>query len=239
MLLSASAATIAFAHTLLGPDHYLPFVAMAKANAWSMRRTVGITLLCGAGHIVGSVLLGFIGIFAGIQLSSLQSLEELRGGLAAWALLAFGLVYMVWGLRRAAKSQSHSHWHSHGRLRHCHTHTHHQQHTHAHTGDNAVSSTSGSLAPWLIFVIFVLGPCEVLIPLLMFPAATESLQGVIIVTSVFAAVTVVTMLAAVLLSVWGLRFVRLPGLERYSHALAGSTIMLCGLSIAVLPMLLS
>ena len=32
LLLLTSAAGIAFVHTLLGPDHYLPFVSMAVAR---------------------------------------------------------------------------------------------------------------------------------------------------------------------------------------------------------------
>ena len=68
----------------------------------------------------------------------------------------------------------------------------------------------------------------------MFPAAKESVVGMLAVTSVFAVVTVVTMLAVVALSVWGLKSVRLPSVERYSEAIAGGTIMTCGLSIAVL-----
>ena len=90
------------------------------------------------------------------------------------------------------------------------------------------------MAGWAIFIVFVLGPCEPLIPILMFPAAKESLVGLVAVTSVFALVTVLTMLAAVAVSVWGLQSVRLPGVERFSEAIAGGTITLCGLSIAVL-----
>ena len=47
-------------------------------------------------------------------------------------------------------------------------------------------------------------------------------------------VTVLTMLAAVACAVWGLKAVRLPSIERFSEAITGSTIMFCGLSIAVL-----
>ena len=54
------------------------------------------------------------------------------------------------------------------------------------------------------------------------------------VTGVFAVVTVATMLVVVLVSTWGLQFVRLPSMERFSEAIAGGTITLCGLSIAVL-----
>ena len=34
-ILTATAASIGFFHTLFGPDHYLPFIVMAKANNWS------------------------------------------------------------------------------------------------------------------------------------------------------------------------------------------------------------
>ncbi len=113
---------------------------------------------------------------------------------------------------------------------HSHEHSHRGGHAHLH-GEAAAKR---SLAPWAIFVIFVLGPCEPLIPLLMYPAARESWAGVLAVTTVFGLVTVATMLLAVFLSISGLRRLRLPAFERYAHALAGSTILACGLAIIFL-----
>ncbi len=230
LLLCGSAATIAFVHTLLGPDHYLPFVAMAKSRGWSLGQTVRTTLLCGAGHIVGSVVLGLAGVFVGVRLGTLEWIEGLRGDLAAWALVSFGLVYMAWGLRRAWRNRPHAHWHSHGEVRHYHSHDHHREHAHVH-GQEAGQR---SLAGWAIFLVFILGPCEPLIPILMFPAAKQSVAAMLAVTSVFAVVTVLTMLLAVVAASAGLRQLRLPSIERYSDALAGGTITLCGLGIAVL-----
>jgi nickel/cobalt transporter (NicO) family protein len=233
ILLCGTAAAIAFVHTLLGPDHYLPFVAMAKSRQWSAARAVRMTLLCGSGHIVGSVVLGFVGILASIQLGALEWVEMLRGELAAWALVALGLVYMAWGLRRAYRDTPHTHWHSHGGQRHSHVHSHGAEHAHIHSAENTDSGRR-SIAGWAVFIVFVLGPCEPLIPLLMFPAANESLFGVAAVTAVFALVTLATMSVAVYVAVWGLGSVRWSGAERYSEAIAGGTITLCGLSIAVL-----
>jgi hypothetical protein len=45
-LLTLSAAVIALIHTVLGPDHYLPFIAMAKARDWSLQTTIRVTLAC-------------------------------------------------------------------------------------------------------------------------------------------------------------------------------------------------
>jgi ABC-type nickel/cobalt efflux system permease component RcnA len=230
-VLCGTAATIAFVHTLLGPDHYLPFVAMAKSREWPVTRAMRITLLCGSGHIVGSVVLGFIGIYASIRLGALELIEGFRGDIAAWALVSVGLVWMAWGIRRGYRKHSHAHWHRHGDVEHCHEHSHSHEHAHVHgAGEGGRCSLTG----WAIFIVFVLGPCEPLIPILMFPAAKESIVGLLAVTSVFAVVTLLTMLAAVAVSVWGLKSVRLPGVERFSEAIAGGTITLCGLSIAVL-----
>jgi nickel/cobalt exporter len=233
LLLCGTAATIAFVHTLLGPDHYLPFVAMAKSREWSVGKAMRTTLLCGSGHIIGSVILGFIGIYASIQLHALEWVEGLRGDMAAWALVSFGLVYTAWGLRRGYRKKTHTHWHSHGAEHHAHVHTHESDHAHVHGAQDG-NDQRRSMAGWMIFIVFVLGPCEPLIPILMFPAAKESVVGLVAVTSVFAVVTVLTMLAAVAVSVWGLQSVRMPKMERFSEAIAGGTITMCGLSIAVL-----
>jgi ABC-type nickel/cobalt efflux system permease component RcnA len=230
IVLSLSAAAIAFLHTLLGPDHYLPFVAMAKSRGWTLRKTVRITLICGLGHLAGSVALGILGIYLGLQLASLQWLESVRGNLAAWLLIGFGLTYTAWGLRQAYRKRPHRHWHSHGGLMHNHEHGHHAEHAHVHDA----SGTGGALAPWLIFVIFVLGPCEPLIPLLMYPAARESISGVMMVTAIFGVVTVMTMVLAVTVASLGLRAIRLQRFERYGHALAGGAILACGLGVAFL-----
>ena len=63
-ILVIAAASIGFVHTLMGPDHYLPFIVIAKARRWSLARTTWITLLCGLGHVGSSVLLGALGIAA-------------------------------------------------------------------------------------------------------------------------------------------------------------------------------
>lgn len=225
-----AAASIGFFHTILGPDHYLPFVMMSWSRKWSTAKTSLITFLCGLGHIGSSVVLGLIGVSLGLAVKSLEVVESTRGNVAAWLLIAFGLVYFVWGLRRAYRSQPHSHSHSHtGEAAHAHVHDHHIEHSHVHD-----DKATPSIAPWALFVVFVFGPCEPLIPVLMYPAAKNSLFGLIVVTSVFGTVTVGTMLGVVLLARVGVNFMMFARLQRYSHVIAGATICLCGLAIQFL-----
>ena len=90
------------------------------------------------------------------------------------------------------------------------------------------------MTPWILFTIFIFGPCEPLIPLLMYPAAKDSVWGLIFVTAVFGIVTITTMMCVVMISTFGISFVPLSKMERYTHALAGATILLCGISIQFL-----
>jgi sulfite exporter TauE/SafE len=225
-----AAASIGFFHTLLGPDHYLPFIMMSWARKWSVLKTTVITFLCGLGHIGSSVVLGLIGVAFGLAVKKLEVVESARGNIAAWLLIAFGLVYLVWGLRRAYRAKSHTHPHIHiAGVEHEHPHNHHAEHTHIHQ-----DKVKPSITPWALFVIFVFGPCEPLIPLLMYPAAKNSLTGLIVVTSVFGVATIGTMLGVVLLSVAGVNLMPFSRLQRFSHAIAGATICLCGLAIQFL-----
>lgn len=229
-ILTITAASLGFFHTLLGPDHYLPFIVMGRARKWSLAKTASITAVCGVGHIAGSVLLGMVGIAVGIGVTRLEALESVRGNIAAWLLIGFGLVYFAWGLRRAIKNRPHEHRHFHaGGIAHIHEHTHTKEHAHAHEEEGKASIT-----PWVLFTIFVLGPCEPLIPLLMYPAAKSSVSGVALVAGVFGGVTVATMMAVVMVSTLGISRLPMKPIERYSHAIAGATIALSGLAIQFL-----
>ena len=228
-ILLITAASVAFFHTVLGPDHYLPFIVMSRAGKWSNVKTVWVTIICGIGHVGSSVALGFIGIAFGVAIFHLQSVESFRGNIAGWSLIAFGVAYGAWGVRRAIKNKPHEHVHVHADgTYHSHGHTHHEEHAHPH------ETPQPSMTPWILFTVFVFGPCEPLIPILMYPAAKGSYWEVAIVTIVFGAITIATMLAIVLTSSFGLSLLPMGKLERYSHALAGFTILACGVAIQFL-----
>lgn len=232
LILGAAAASIGIVHTLAGPDHYLPFISLASARRWSAARTASVTLACGAGHVAGSILLATLGIALGWSLGGIQPIESWRGALAGWLLLGFGLAYLAWGIRQGLRKRPHSHWHSHddGTL-HSHEHQHVRGHAHLHAARGHQRSGLGALTPWALFLIFVLGPCEPLIPLLMLPAASRDWFAIALTAGAFAAATLVTMTAVVLAG----RFTaaRLPdgSWQRWSHAVAGFVIAACGLAI--------
>jgi ABC-type nickel/cobalt efflux system permease component RcnA len=235
-ILLMTAVSIGFLHTILGPDHYIPFVAMAKANDWSTRKTALLTGLCGIAHVLGSVVIGMIGIMLGSLLLNLETLESLRGELAAWMLIAFGVAYFVVGVVHVFRSKPHTHVHllPNGKLgQHDHAienaeHSHFPSET---VGMKKASSEWNAWTPWLLFLVFAFGPCEALIPVLMYPAAQSNWFGIIAVIIAFTLATLFTMIGAVLVALSGLRWLKLPDLHRFSHALAGAAILICGLSV--------
>lgn len=248
-LLVWTAAALGFLHTILGPDHYLPFVMMAKAHRWSRRKTAWVTLACGLGHVVSSVVIGLILIGLGTawtqwEGSSWASLHELRGSVAAWSLIGVGAALMLWGVVRALRNRPHAHPHAHedGEV-HLHGHSHHGAHMHAHghepapaqlTRDPAPEQAVRRLTPWVLFTIFVFGPCESLIPLMLASWATAGVAGSGLVVGAFTLATVATIGLAVAVLLLGASRLPMAGLNRWSTALAGASLVLCGAGIQFL-----
>lgn len=221
-----AAVSVALIHTALGPDHYLPFVMIARARRWTMRRTLAVTAVCGLGHVASSLLLGGLGVGLGLAIGELENVEGGRGGAAAWALVGLGLAYALWGVRKARVRQRGLELHRHGDHVHLHEggdRSHDHRHVH---GPDATF--------WALFAVFVLGPCEPLIPLFVVPVS-EGRWGLATATGIaFGAVTVGTMLAITGMLYAGYARLPLGPLARWSHALAGSVIAASGLGMVFL-----
>ncbi|MEN8191171.1 MAG: sulfite exporter TauE/SafE family protein [Bacteroidota bacterium] len=229
IILLVTAASIGFMHTALGPDHYIPFIVLSKSEKWTNFKTAIITLVCGAGHVISSIIIGVAGFVVGASLFSLESIESFRADIAGWLLISFGLLYAVWGLKQSQRNRTHSHMHIHmdGAV-HTHKHSHRTDHSHIHI------SESRKLTPWLIFIVFVLGPCEPLIPLLIYPAASLNIVVVIAVASIFSLATLITMQVMVFIGIYGLNYFPLRRVQNHIHTLAGISVLLCGISIQFL-----
>ena len=228
-LLSVTAVSIGFIHTVLGPDHYLPFIVLSEAKKWTMKKTMWITFLCGLGHVISSVILGLTGIIVGISVNRLVEVESLRGNIAGWLFIAFGLIYMLISIRNLYRKRQHTHSHFHpGTGEHIHEHNHFGDHAHVHEND-VVRTT-----PWILFLIFVFGPCEPLIPILMYPAAQNNIAGSVFVSVLFSLVTIATMMGVVLAFKLGFSRINIKPVEKYSNLIAGGMIFLSGIAIQLI-----
>jgi ABC-type nickel/cobalt efflux system permease component RcnA len=230
-ILLVTALSLGLVHTLLGPDHYLPFIVLGRAEGWALRKTLLVTGLCGLIHVGSSIVVGGLGIAVGWSLGGMEWFEGIRGEVAGWALLVFGAAYLIWGIVRAERGHAHVHVHEDGTI---HEHPHHHDHraeTAAHPDEpheEAAHVRSHRRTVWALFVVFVLGPCEPLIPLLLVPAAAHSAGGIAAVSAAFSVATIGTMLAVVAAGWVGLRLFRLGRLERYAHAMSGAAVLASG-----------
>lgn len=203
--LPAAAAGVAVIHTVLGPDHYLPFGVLARARGWSLAQTLLITTACGLGHVFSSLALGLGLISLGFAGTRLTEVDAGRGDLAAWGLIIFGLGYAVWGLLRARRGQGH-----------------------------ATPKPWRGMTFWTLFLVFVLGPCEPLVPLLLVPASEGRWDIAATAAAAFTTATLLTMLGLTLAAWLGLERLRLGGLEPWAHTLAGCVVAGAGLAIRFL-----
>ena len=92
-MISLAAAAAGVVHTLAGPDHYLPVITLARAREWRLRTTLAVTLLLGALHCGSGLLL--------VAAMGVTGLEPARGALAAWLLVATGVILLGMAWRRA------------------------------------------------------------------------------------------------------------------------------------------
>ena len=201
-------------HTITGPDHYLPFIAIAKSRDYSLKKTLLWTFVCGLGHIGSALLiaLGFIYLSHFLTDTQFAWIEDNRSDLAAYALIGLGGAYILWALR-------HRWLHKHGRAHH-----------HGHTAHGGEEIKDKNITVWVVFIIFVLGPCEALLPILT-ASSVMGISAVVSSTVIFSVATIATMLVAVTLGYLGLEALRFKKIEAYAHELAGATIMACGILI--------
>jgi nickel/cobalt transporter (NicO) family protein len=224
--LLAAAAAIALTHTVLGPDHTVPFIMLARARNWSRRRTLVVTFFCGFGHVGSSVLLGTLGLALGYGVAHITAVETARGDVAAWALVALGTAYGAWGVRHAIRTRAGIVPHDH----HGHLHLHvHGDAAHHHEAPERSRTTF-----WALFTVFVLGPCEPLIPLFVLPASRGRWGAAAATAGVFSVITIATMVTLVSLAIAGVRKLPLEAFERWSHAFAGGVIACSGLAVIFL-----
>jgi nickel/cobalt exporter len=201
--IAATAVTVGSLHSL-APDHWVPFAALARAQGWSAARTARITILCGFGHVTTSVLFGLTALVLGLELvATFGHRLESWGGLL---LVAFGLAYGIWGLRRAAGARLHGHVH------------HHYDHVH----------DARRMTPWTLFLLACADPCVAVLPLIV---ATAPLGAgkVATVAAIYEIATIGTMTALVLLAWRGAKAFRSAWLDRYGDAAAGGLIATLGI----------
>ncbi|MBL0308500.1 MAG: hypothetical protein IPP77_02045 [Bacteroidetes bacterium] len=75
------------------PSHWLPLVAIGKAERWTKKRTLFATAVSGGSHIASTILIGILIGWAGYKLS--ESFQWMTEVLAPFILILLGIFYVV------------------------------------------------------------------------------------------------------------------------------------------------
>ncbi len=232
LVLLSSAVSLGILHTAIGIDHSLPFVVLAKARGWTLTKTLGVTALCGLLHVLSSVIIAGVGLSLGVAVGRIELIESVRGSTAAWLLVTLGTIYTAVALwkRNAHRTLPH--------VRGAHGHGSSERWRELSEKADRVSMPAQRLMPAL-FVIFALGPCEALLPLLTASGLALTLWQSSVVAMVFSLATVGTMLSAVTIGILGAEFLSKKfhfqrALGPHAHTLAGLSLIASGLAIQVL-----
>src|SRR5690242_14832680 len=112
MVLMALAFSNALLHALI-PSHWLSFAVVGRANRWSMRTTLSVTALAGAGHVLFTIVLGLVVARAGKEAAKLIP-PAAEHAVAVAALVVLGITFLVRGLRKSGcQHPGHHHMEEH------------------------------------------------------------------------------------------------------------------------------
>lgn len=230
--------TVAFLHAAI-PTHWLPFVVAARAQRWNKSKTLTITGLAGAGHVLFTTALGVLVAWGGIAINS--RMGKIFPLIAGGALVSVGLFYLVGQFRGG-----HGHVHlfrSHSHHKHkpppddLHEpegdHHHHGHHNHDHR--EQVEANRRPRSDWAViaglFALLTFSPCEAFLPVFL-TGAKYGWLGFALLSSILAIATVAGMIVFTWLSLHGLQRIRLNSLAKYEPLAVG--VVFCALGLIVI-----
>jgi nickel/cobalt exporter len=215
--------SIAALHALI-PSHWLAFAVVGRAQRWSMRRTLRVTALAGAGHILMTMALGLLIATVGKALWRAIP-PQAEHAATAIVLIALGLYFIVPSLR------------GHGGCHHHHEHDYHLADSEAPAagrpeatpspGSRRVLGATRTVMGTLIMGM-TLSPCLDLLSLYV-AASTRSWSLIFTVCLLMAGVTLSLMVGLVWLTLRGLQRLSLRWLEQNEGFAVGGVLIALGL----------
>jgi putative Mn2+ efflux pump MntP len=191
-------------HALI-PNHWLPLIAVGKTEKWTHSQTLWATVITGVAHTLSTIIIGIVVGLIGYKLATKYAV--ISETIAPAILIGLGLVYFIRDFRSG------------------HHHTHDVMPLADDPGRNrsrwVAILTSLSIAMFLT-------PC-IEIEAYYFQAGTIGWTGILIVSAVYLATTVVIMLLLVYLGMKGVRTFKSHFLEHHEKAVTGTVLVALGM----------
>jgi cytochrome c biogenesis protein CcdA len=194
----AGTVLLAMVHALI-PNHWLPLVAVAKAEGWKQKEVSSITFIAALAHVTGTVALGIVlGIIG-------KKLEENYGNIiyivSSILLIVFGLIYFTVNLP-----------HHHGNIQ----------------NDVAAIKRSRRNWVFIFVIMMFLSPC-LEVESLFLSAGAYGMGLVILLAVIYAIVSISGILLLVNLGYRGVKLLSADFIEHNEKRISGIVLILVGI----------
>jgi nickel/cobalt transporter (NicO) family protein len=189
---------LAFVHALI-PNHWLPLVAVAKAEGWNLKEVNWVTFLAALAHVTGTVLLGFILGYIGKQLQ--EDYGSTIYVASSVLLIVFGLIYFTVNL---------------------------PHHHHSEQKDVAAFKRSKRKWILIFIVMMLLSPC-LEVESLFLSAGAYSMRIVVLMAVIYAIVSISGILLLVNLGYRGANLLPASFIEHNEKRISGIVLILVGI----------
>ena len=234
--------TVAFLHAAI-PTHWLPFVVAAQAQHWKKSKTLAVTGVAGAGHVLFTIALGVLVVWGGMAINS--RIGKVFPVIAGGALITLGLFYLV---RQIRGGTSHSHLfasYSHHKHEHEHHSDDHHPHPHARAQEHEYVDQDDDIATikqrwsqrrsdWVViaglFALLTFSPCEAFLPVFLI-GAKYGWIGFALLSAILAIATVAGMVVFTWLTLAGVEKLKFRALEKFESGILSGILCLLGVLI--------
>lgn len=189
-------------HALI-PHHWIPLIAISKAENWTKRETYFATFVTGFSHMLSTIIIGIIVGFVGIKLS--ESYSEITSLAAPTILLGMGIIFLILDLRT---SKHHHHFDI--------------------DGERIKNKRSKTAIITSLGLAMFLTPC-LEIEVFYFQAANYGWAGIFVVSAVYLVMTLLFMLLLVYLGLKGIDRFNSNFLEHHAKSITGVILIILGL----------
>lgn len=189
---------LAAIHALI-PNHWLPLVAVAKAEGWKKKEITTVTLLAAGAHVFGTIVLGVVLGYIG------KELEEEYGRAitvaAAVLLIVFGLIYFTVNL---------------------------PHHHHSTQDDVSAYKRSKTRWIWIFIGMMFLSPC-LEVESLFLSAGVFGMSAVLSLAATYAVVSILGIWLLVSLGIKGVNLLPVEFIEHNEKKISGAVLILVGI----------
>ncbi len=246
---------ISFFHASI-PTHWLPFILAARAQKWTHKKTLAVTLLAGAGHVLMTTFLGVLIVWVGLQFD--QTVGRYFSIFAASVLWLMGIYYIL----RYLKGRGHSHIHlpfiSHRVNRYfqkryqkkhmkdleqplpdyeqtgLEARHEHESHQHKHCQHRHISEAQAEGLTILgLFALLTFSPCEGFLPVYV-SGISFGWTGFLMLTIILGIATLSGMIFFTWLAFKGIDRLNIQFLEKYEALIMGSILAILGIIVLIM-----